>query len=255
MRIVSWNVMGGGGGRCGGIVQALIARGPDLIVLQETIPSRGPELCHALRAAGYRYTAAAPRQARARGLCVLARERFHLVVEQPAAPPAGIYPRGWLEVELPERGLRVAGVYAPAEGPALPAFWDATAAWVRCRLARPFVLIGDFNAGASRVDAEDYRFKAGRGFAALATAGLIDLWRQQHGERREHTWFSRRGGALGRGFRIDHAFASPAFAPRVRACWYDHTVRERGWSDHSLLAVDLDGGAAAPAAGPQPPAG
>jgi exonuclease III len=90
-------------------------------------------------------------------------------------------------------------------------------------------MLGDFNAGASHVDARDYRFKAGRPFAELAGIGLIDLWRRQHGDAREYTWFSSAGGGgAGRGFRIDHAFASPMLAEGVTGCRYDHEVRERG---------------------------
>jgi exonuclease III len=44
---------------------------------------------------------------------------------------------------------------------------------------------------------------------------------------------------VGRGFRIDHAFASAKLATRARGCWYDHTVRERRLSDHSALVVEL----------------
>jgi exonuclease III len=63
---------------------------------------------------------------------------------------------------------------------------------------------------------------------------------EQHGQRREHTWFSSPGSTrAGRGFRIDHAFASPSVARRVTGCRYDHAVRERGWSDHSLLLLAL----------------
>ena len=99
---------------------------------------------------------------------------------------------------------------------------------------------GDFNAGASGVDAEAYRFKAGRAFAKLAGIGLVDLWRREHGDTREHTWFSHPGrGRPGRGFRIDHAFASPRLADRVTSCRYDHEVRTGGGSDHSLLIVEL----------------
>ena len=53
----------------------------------------------------------------------------------------------------------------------------------------------------------------------------------------EFTWFSHRS----RGFRLDHAFLSPACAPRLRAAWFDHTVRETGATDHSALIVDLQG--------------
>jgi len=239
MRLVSWNILAGGGSRCGVIITLLQRYDADVIVLQETISTRATDLCHVLGRAGYAHRFSAPRGPKERGLCVLSRMPLQRMAE-PVPPHAGIYPRGWLEVELVECGSRVAAVYGPAEGPSLPAFWNAAAAWLASRATRPFIMLGDFNAGASHVDAENYRFKAGRGFAELAGIGLVDLWRREHGDRREHTWFSRPGGGRARrGFRIDHAFASPILADRVTSCRYDHEARERGWSDHSLLIVDL----------------
>jgi exonuclease III len=239
MRLVSWNILAGGGSRCGTIVTVLQRHDADVIVLQETVTTRAMDLCHVLRRAGYSYCFSAPRGVRDRGLCVLARIPLRRVAE-PAPPHAGIYPRGWLELELVKGGSRIAAVYGPAGGPSLPAFWDAAATWLTRRMTGSFIMVGDFNAGASGLDADDYRFKAGRGFAALEKLGLVDLWRREHGDKREHTWFCHPGANRARrGFRIDHAFASPSLAERVSSCRYDHTPRERGWSDHSLLIVDL----------------
>ncbi len=239
MRLLSWNILAGGGSRCGPILDVLRRYDPDIIALQETIPGRAVDLCHVLAGVGYAWRLSAPRAGLDRGQCVLSRVPL-LRVGGPRPPQARINPRGWLEVEVVGHGLRLAAVYGPPEGPAIPAFWNATAGWLRRRRARPFVMLGDFNAGASLIDAEDYRFRSGEAFAALTGIGLVDLWRRQHGAKREHTWFSRlRTPRAGRGFRIDHAFASPAIAERVTACRYDHEVRERGWSDHSLLVLDL----------------
>lgn len=239
MRLISWNVLAGGGRRCGAIVRRLRRYDADVIVLQETMPSRSAELCGTLSRVGYDHHVAAPTAGRDRGLCLLSRLPFRPV--RGAAPPhARLWPRGWVEVEMLESGARVAAVYGPAAGSPLPAFWDAAAGWLARRARRPFIMLGDFNAGASHLDAEGYRFKAGRGFAALGRTGLIDLWRRQHGNRTEHTWYSTPGGGrTPRGFRIDHAFASPLLAERVTGCRYDHDVRRRGWSDHSLLVVDV----------------
>lgn len=239
MRLISWNILAGGGSRCRAIIKVLARYDADVIVLQETVSTRACDLCHALGGSGYAHRFRASRDPRERGLCVLSRVPLRRVAE--AAPPhSGIYPRGWLEVEMVNSGIRLAAVYGPSAGPSLPAFWGAAAAWLPCRAACPFIMLGDFNAGASNVDADGYRFKAGRSFAELAAIGLVDLWRREHGSRREHTWFSTPGGGRPRrGFRIDHAFASPALAERVTSCRYDHRVRKRGWSDHSLLVVDL----------------
>ena len=239
MRLLSWNILAGGGSRCAAIVARLRQHDADVVVLQETVSARAADVCHALRSAGYPYGIAAPRGPRERGLCVLSRLPIRRISGQ-RPTHAGIYPRGWLELELVGSGTRIAAVYGPAEGAPVPAFWNAMAAWVPRRARHPFIMLGDFNAGASRVDADGYRFMAGRAFARLADAGLVDLWRRQHGDSREHTWFSHlSGGRPGRGFRIDHAFASRTLAERVTACRYDHEVRVRGLSDHSLLVVDL----------------
>ena len=237
MRLVSWNIMAGGGGRCAALVDTLRRYEADVLVLQETLPARGPDLCHVLRSAGYEFCASAPRGPTERGMCVLSRRPIRRRCG-PRPPHAAIYPRGWLEIEV--AGFRLGAVYGPPAGPEVPAFWNAAAAWLGRRMAGPFLMLGDYNAGASGVDADGYRFKAGPAFAALSGAGLVDLWRRQHGERREHTWFSYLpGGGRGRGFRIDHAFASAGLAERMRACRYDHAVRERRLSDHSALVVDL----------------
>jgi exonuclease III len=241
MRLVSWNILAGGGSRCGAIVGRLKRYAADVIVLQETLPTRATDLCHVLGGVGYAHCFSAWGSPRERGLCVLARRPMRRLAAAPP-PHANIHPRGWLEVEVVDCGWRIAAVYGPPEGPAVSAFWDAAAAWLACRTTQPFIMLGDFNAGASGVDAENYRFKADRGFGELAGIGLVDLWRREHGDRREHTWFSRSGsGRARRGFRIDHAFASPTLAERVTRCRYDHDVRKRGLSDHSLLIVDLAG--------------
>jgi exodeoxyribonuclease III len=229
----------GGGQRCQAIAARLQQCDADIIVLQETVCTRGPDLCHVLAKAGYEYCLSAPRGPKDRGLCLLSRVPLTRIYK-PLPPQAGVYPRGWLEVEVQPVGWHIAAVYAPAAGPSLPAFWDAAAAWLARRATRPFLMLGDFNAGLSGTDADEYRFKAGPGFAKLAGTGLVDLWRREHGAKLEYTWFSRPGrGLTGRGFRIDHAFASPQLAQHVISCRYDHTVRERGWSDHSLLLVEL----------------
>jgi len=59
------------------------------------------------------------------------------------------------------------------------------------------------------------------------------LWRRQHSEVRDYTWYS----SAGNGFRLDHAFASPAAASAVAGVWLDHAPRLSGASDHSAVVV------------------
>jgi exodeoxyribonuclease III len=239
VRLLSWNILAGGGTRCAPILEVLRRYDPDIITLQETMPGRAKALCHVLGAAGYAYGLSAPLGRHDRGQCVLSRIPLARVVGR-RPPHARIHPRGWLEVELIGFGVRLAAVYGPPEGAAIPAYWGAAAIWLAGRASSPFVMLGDFNAGESLVDADGYRFRSGKAFASLADIGLVDLWRREHGDRREHTWFSRPGlSRRGRGFRIDHAFASRDVADSVTSCRYDHHVRKSGLSDHSLLVIDV----------------
>jgi hypothetical protein len=48
MRLVSWNILAGGGRRCGTITARLLECDADVLVLQETVSTRGPDLCHSL---------------------------------------------------------------------------------------------------------------------------------------------------------------------------------------------------------------
>lgn len=61
VRLLSWNILAGGGTRCGAILDVLRRYDPDVITLQETLPARAPDLCHALGRAGYLHRFGAPR--------------------------------------------------------------------------------------------------------------------------------------------------------------------------------------------------
>jgi resolvase-like protein len=104
----------------------------------------------------------------------------------------------------------------------------------------PLLIIGDFNTGRNDLDIEGngIRFDCADLFIDLCDhAGLVDLWRFRHGERREWTWRSAKNG-----FRIDHAFGNPAFVncfPKYR-CEIDHEPRLLGLTDHSAITVDLE---------------
>jgi hypothetical protein len=105
---------------------------------------------------------------------------------------------------------------------------------------RPFVMIGDFNTGRNDFDIEGngVPFYCSDQFASLhEEAGVSDLWRLRHGERRDWTWRSAKNG-----FRIDHAFGNRAFAerfpnfkceinhePRLAKLWLRLTAQLSAW--------------------------
>ena len=108
-------------------------------------------------------------------------------------------------------------------------------------LAEYSLLIGDFNTCCRYLDEEAEKPLPGaEEFKKMPEHGWIDVWRKQHGKRKEFTWFS----SLDNGFRIDHAFATEPVARIVTDCHYDHRTRSMNGgrprlSDHSAMIVAL----------------
>ena len=95
--------------------------------------------------------------------------------------------------------------------------------------------IGDFNTCRAYVDEPGAIDACAHFMDEVAAIGYCDLWRQRYPEGREFSWYSTRGN----GFRIDHAFLSPALVGRTGEVRYSHDERTSGLSDHSALIVDL----------------
>jgi exonuclease III len=107
----------------------------------------------------------------------------------------------------------------------------------------PLLLIGDLNTGCNETDIEGN----GTPFACEGLfldlerqAGLRDLWRAEHKDKRESSWLSR---PHRNGFRLDHAFGNRALFEQMGPVKtrYDHGTRnaEGAITDHSALIVDI----------------
>jgi exonuclease III len=79
------------------------------------------------------------------------------------------------------------------------------------------------------------RFFARNQFAQISDV-WTDAWRVHHPDSAEYSWYSHRGN----GWRIDHAFVSPALRPAVIAADYLHEPRTEGLTDHAAPFVTLD---------------
>ena len=141
-------------------------------------------------------------------------------------------PYRMVRVELAE--VQLCGIYMPNLLAKVP-YWEALIAALAAEVDEPMLAIGDFNTCRAYVD-EAGAIDATAHFIDKAEAiGFCDLWRRRYPEGREFSWYSTRGN----GFRIDHAFLSPALAARARAIHYSHGERLAGLSDHSPLILDV----------------
>jgi exodeoxyribonuclease III len=232
VRLLAWNIRQGGGSRLPAITEAILRHDADVLVLSEY---RGGDaalrLKEALNQIGYPHiTSPLPPPGKS-GVLVAARRRFRTHATLDDALPE---PYRLVHVEIGR--LSLCGVYMPNLLAKVP-YWEAVMANLATRLDGRALAIGDFNTCRAYVDEPGAIDKCAHFMDRVAELGFCDLWRQRYPDGREFSWYSHRGN----GFRIDHAFLSPALAKRATAIRYSHDERLSGLSDHSPLIVDLRG--------------
>jgi exodeoxyribonuclease-3 len=243
MRILSWNILHGGGSRTSSILEAIARHDPDLLTLQEvrSIEGRDP-LIEGLDELGLRHRVLSPTSGpRQNGVLVAARRPFEAAPFSAAIGAGGgtagapVYAlRCHFEGKGAEPPLQLIAVRFPQKQDQVPLFEALLALPSAWRLGSS-LLIGDFNCGIPFEDSETRTFACTAWFQQLLRQGWIDAWRRRHRQGREFSWISR---PQGHGFRYDHALVSPELDQRITAVTYDHEVRTEGHSDHSALLLE-----------------
>ena len=209
----------------------MVRHDADILVISEY---RGGDSATRLRAAlaasGYRHATGLTPPPGRNGVLIAARRRLR--------------EHGALSIALPEpyrivcvefAGIRLFGIYMPNLLRKVP-YWEALIAALACDAGEPALAIGDFNTCRAYVDEPGAIDATAHFMEKVETIGFCDLWRRRNPEGREFSWYSTRGN----GFRIDHAFLSPALVERAGAIRHSHQERLAGLSDHSPLVLDLD---------------
>jgi exodeoxyribonuclease III len=242
MRIVAWNIRGGGGRRVEALAAQLTRWAPDVVALSEfraTPPSS--VLAAALAGAGLRHqiTTADRRRPLSNSLLVAARSPLRAIRFR-SAPDAC----RWLVTAVDGDAQFVLGaMHVPNRdsGRKYP-FLEAVLACTRRWRMGPALLVGDTNSGRRGIDEEVAAFNAREEgwIDALASAGWTDAFRHVAGDARAYTWYSPNGG---NGFRIDQAFVNRPLLARLKAAAYvwggaDQDRRD-ALSDHAALLIDL----------------
>jgi exonuclease III len=225
------NIRHGGGRRAQSLLEWTISRSHDVIVMPEWREGASGEIFRTgLTAANFK-VATASFSKTSNGVLLAAKSSFH----SRCLTPAGAQKGALLLADLAS-GCRLLAAYFP-QGKVKSSFFEICIKEALAADDMPFILLGDLNTGQNKVDVEGngVPFQCADLFAALQTkAGLIDLWRNEHPDKREWSWRSPING-----FRVDHALANEAFRKHFPAikCSYDHTPRERSLTDHSALVL------------------
>lgn len=270
MRILSWNILHGGGGRREAILQAIAAIDPDLLTLQEVRRSEGRDpLLEGLAELGLVEQALSPLgDARSNGVLIASRWPMSAEPLRPSCPGADpAAPVHLMKARLswpgrataPGRGGADGGARGEEEGgcrggeeggaellnlvavrfpqkQAQIAPFEALLALPPAWRAELSLLIGDFNCGIPLLDSQTPTFPCTAWFQRLLAQGWVDAWRRRHPQERQFSWVSTRGN----GFRYDHALVSPALDGRIRSVRYAQELRQSGLSDHAGLVLELD---------------
>jgi len=235
LSLMTWNILhGGGANRMPAITLAIVERRPDIVALTEFRSTVGGQICGVLSDHGYSYQHTTPLSRRRNGILIASRHPIDLLN---TAPPGDLWSNRWLEVGIPEFALRIAAVHVPDDTMIRPKleYWHHLLAYARRYVETRCLVLGDFNSGRSRLDAERGRFACEDLLGTFNSIGFRDAFRLRHPHVREYSWHSHKG----HGFRIDGAYVSPLLWSHVAAATYAHEERESGHSDHSPFCLEL----------------
>ncbi|AWE42130.1 exodeoxyribonuclease III [Actinobaculum sp. 313] len=261
MKIATCNVNGIRAAVRKGLAAWIAAADPDVLLLQEV---RAPDdLVAPLIGEGYQViTWACDIRGRA-GVAIAVREGIEigrevrgLSAEQPPVDTGR-----WLEVELPEFGLRVVSAYLHSGDAASPekmaakyAHLDAVDKRLTELLGDGSVLVGgDFNIVRGEQDIANWKPNHNRHSGVLdPEIAYLNRWFGEYGYvdvqrfllpdgQGPYTWWSQRGKAFDNntGWRIDYQLVSPALAGVVAHARVDRALSyQERFSDHAPFVVD-----------------
>lgn len=230
MKLITLNIRQGGGKRTGQLLDYLIEKDADLIVLTEYRDNASGGLIRSeLSRVGLTFFASPKSVENQNSVAIASKIPF----EQYEFPSLSESDRHRV-IGARLLGINIVGVYFPL-GPAKQSLYDFFLENELGDFAAEAMIFGDFNTGLHFQDETKATFKLADRFAALPSKGFIDAWRTRNPERREFSWYSNAGN----GFRLDHAFCSESVNTKIQEIEYDHSPRECKITDHSALIVEI----------------
>ncbi len=233
MKILSWNILHGGGTRAHQIIDVIKKHDPDVVTLQEFRHGKSsPILLDGLKALGLDQIYA-PDSGKARDNTMLLASRYDFQAE--IFPANETAPARAIKVQFHSPELNLVSVHLPHKKKQIPFFLalhDIPKVW----LEENSLLVGDFNCGIPFEDSETKSFENTHLFQQLLRQGWVDAWRSRNAKAKEYTWISTKNR---NGFRYDHALVSTGLNQAIKHIYYDHSVRESGFSDHSLMVIEV----------------
>ena len=236
MKILSWNILAGGGRRADDIVKTIHGHAPDIVTLQEFRRGSAEDAIVAgLKKAGLKFIHIPETKGKENTILIASKVGFDAGPFLPEPNNTLHMLEAYFSAEVLGFELSLIAVHFPQKKAQIPLF-EALKNDSESLLKTEALIIGDMNCGIPYSDSDSKTFLATQYYQDLLQTGWIDSWRSRHKEGREFSWVSPRTGNR---FRYDQILASADFDNRIKAIKYDHNPRQAGISDHSLIILEI----------------
>ncbi|WP_197380618.1 endonuclease/exonuclease/phosphatase family protein [Mycolicibacterium mengxianglii] len=253
MRLLTWNIQGGGGRRIPSIVGEIAQLQPDVVGLTEVTFGNLEVLRLSLAHRGFEHIATTCSAGNANSVLVASKLPFKIIND-----PIAQDQERWLAIELDGSKIKVLCVHIPggtdnkfgADGVGISGkkrkelMWDQVIRFARQHSGDKTILLGDFNTGLPE-DAQGTPFALSDYMRVLRLENYVDAWRHLNPHEREFTWYTKRKNKVTgvsedyNGFRLDYVFVSPALRNEIVDVRHLHAVRTNKISDHAIVLAEL----------------
>lgn len=238
IKILSWNILQGGGRRASNVIKTIADHEPDIVCLQEF--RRGysaDDIEDGLKAMGMKYIHIPDTSETQEHTLVIASKYGFDAAPFLSKPNKPLH---ILEAYFSQESLgfefSLINIHFPQKKAQVPLF-KALREDSESLLKMNSMIIGDMNCGIPFIDSDTKSFYATKHFQELQHIGWIDSWRTRHETAAEFTWVSARTGNR---FRYDQCLSSLEMDNRIKSIEYNHHPREERYSDHSLMVLEID---------------
>jgi exodeoxyribonuclease III len=227
LKILSWNILQGGGSRTAGILKFVAQQQPHVLVFSEFRNNENGTLIRSrLLEMKYLFQQVSCMESDTNSVLIASKLPCHF----------RLFLHTGLEfshsvIAADFDAFHLYGVYLPhkKKHQLFPLIRE------EMELHKPSVLLGDYNTGKNHIDQKGDSFWYTEELMKLEKMGVTDVFRYVQGDVEAYSWFSHQGN----GFRYDHIWASQELLPIVRNCDYLHDARTGGLSDHSPMVVEF----------------
>jgi exodeoxyribonuclease III len=228
LKIISWNILQGGGSRVFTIANAIIQGGYDVAILSEfRNNASGQQLKAILLKAGYLHQVCSHAIGNDNTIFIASK---HLCQGINYTSADENFSNNIITAQF--EAFNIMGVYLPhkKKNSLLPFITKLVG-----ETDIPYIITGDYNIGHNFIDQKGDSFWYQTELKAFEKTGYVDAFRLLHGSLETYSWFSHQGN----GYRYDHTYVHPHLIPIVKECFYIHEWRQNKLSDHAPMVLHL----------------